>query len=184
MRDPSLPKYFHYPFVACAVCGPRYTTVKELPYDRERTTMSIFPFCNKAKPESCISEYSDFNNRRFHAQTFACSECGPHYQLYDNFNNQIESSSIEDILTKSAKIINEGKILAVKGIGGVHLVCLAKEGDTISKMRIRKGKRKNKPFAVMIPNLDLIEDEFFISDKEREIISSFRRPIVLLEKKA
>ncbi|TFG22784.1 MAG: carbamoyltransferase HypF, partial [Promethearchaeota archaeon] len=183
MRDPSLPKYYNYPFVACAVCGPRYTTVKELPYDRERTTMKIFPFCTEAKPKSCISEYSDFNNRRFHAQTFACSECGPHYQLYDNSKIQIKSNSIEEILTKSAQVINKGGILAVKGIGGVHLVCLATDSDVISKIRIRKGKRKNKPFAVMIPNLDLIEDHFLISHKEREIISSFRRPIVLLEKR-
>ena len=79
MRNPDLQKYYNYPFIACAVCGPRFTTVKELPYDRERSTMIKFPFCKEAKPESCVAEYSDFQNRRFHAQTFACSVCGPKY---------------------------------------------------------------------------------------------------------
>ena len=183
MRNSLLPKYYNYPFVACAVCGPRYTTVQELPYDRERTTMKIFPFCKNAEPESCLSEYSDFNNRRFHAQTFACSVCGPHYQLFDNAKIQIGSNSIKEILERSATIVNEGNVLAVKGIGGVHLVCLANDDLVISKIRMRKGKRKNKPFAVMIPELKLIEDEFEISKKENELLLSFRRPIVLLEKK-
>jgi hydrogenase maturation protein HypF len=183
MRNPSLPKYYNYPFVACAVCGPRYTTVQELPYDRERTTMRIFPFCKNAEPESCLSEYSDFNNRRFHAQTFACSVCGPHYQLFDNAKIQIASNSIKEILERAATIVNEGHVLAVKGIGGVHLVCLANDDLVISKIRTRKGKRKNKPFAVMIPDIKLIEDEFMISKKEKNILLSFRRPIVLLEKK-
>ncbi len=183
MRNPSLPKYYNYPFVACAVCGPRYTTVQELPYDRERTTMKIFPLCREAKPESCLSEYSDFVNRRFHAQTFACNVCGPHYQLFDNNEIQITSDSIKEILERSASIVNEGHILALKGIGGVHLVCLADDDLVISKIRIRKGKRKNKPFAVMIPELKIIKDEFKISNKEKELLLSFRRPIVLLEKK-
>jgi hydrogenase maturation protein HypF len=183
MRNPSLQKYYNYPFVACAVCGPRYTTVQELPYDRERTTMKIFPFCKNAEPESCLTEYSDFNNRRFHAQTFACSVCGPHYQLFDNAKMQIASNSIKEILERSATIVTEGHVLAVKGIGGVHLVCLADDELVISKIRMRKGKRKNKPFAVMIPDIKLIEDEFKISKKEKELLLSFRRPIVLLERK-
>ena len=183
MRNPLLPKYYNYPFVACAVCGPRFTTVQELPYDRERTTMRIFPFCKNAEPESCLSEYSDFKNRRFHAQTFACNVCGPHYQLLDNSKTRIASDAIKDILERSARIVNEGHVLAVKGIGGVHLVCLADDDNVISKIRLKKGKRKNKPFAVMIPELKLIEDEFKISKKERELLLSFRRPIVLLEKK-
>jgi len=183
MNNPKLPKYYHYPFIACAVCGPRFTTVKDLPYDRERSTMVNFPFCNKAEPESCISEYSDFNNRRFHAQTFACKVCGPSYQLYDNPYEQIQSDSIEKLLEKSAKLIKEGQILAVKGIGGVHLVCLAENDEVILKLRKRKGKRKNKPFAIMIPNLDMIQEYFEISDHERDILTSFRRPIVLLERK-
>jgi len=182
MRNHELPKYFNYPFIACAVCGPRYTTVKSLPYDRERTSMSVFPFCTSANPESCVKEYSDFNNRRFHAQTFACSVCGPNYKLYDSSHEQIHANTIGELLKKSTELIKEGQILAVKGIGGVHLVCLAEEDEVILKLRKRKGKRKNKPFAIMVPNLDMIQESFEISDHERDILTSFRRPIVLLER--
>jgi hydrogenase maturation protein HypF len=183
MRNPSLKKYYNYPFIACAICGPRYTTVKYLPYDRERTTMNIFPFCTSAEPESCIKEYSDFNNRRFHAQTFACNTCGPNYELYDHSGILIQTDSIEEILQKSAEFIIQDHILAVKGIGGVHLVCLAESDEPIRKLRTRKGKRKNKPFALMVPQIELIEGSFNISQKERELITSYRRPIVLLERK-
>lgn len=183
MRNANLPKYYNYPFIACAVCGPRYTTVKALPYDRERTTMSIFPFCTSAKPESCIKEYSDYNNRRFHAQTFACSVCGPMYHLYKNSHKEIQTNSIGELMEKSVKFIKEGQILAIKGIGGVHLVCSAEDDEVILKLRKRKGKRKNKPFAIMVPNLEMIKENFEISHYEREIMTSFRRPIVLLERK-
>ncbi|MFX0008338.1 MAG: carbamoyltransferase HypF [Candidatus Hermodarchaeota archaeon] len=175
-------KYFKYPFIACAVCGPRYTAVKELPYDRKRSTMADFPFCQKAEPESCIKEYSDFNNRRFHAQTFACSVCGPHYTLYNKQKEIIDNESINSILLKTANLIHEGNIIGIKGIGGTHLVSLADE-DTIAKLRRRKGKRKNKPFALMIPNLELIQNELEISALEKEVLISFRRPIVLLRRK-
>lgn len=182
MRNKSLPKYYNYPFIACAVCGPRFTTVRDLPYDRERTTMSIFPFCKNAKPVSCIEEYSDFNNRRFHAQTFACSNCGPNYKLYNNKGTIITNGPIEDVIKQTSKEINDGKVIAVKGIGGVHLVCLANNDEIILKLRERKGERKNKPFAVMFPNIDLIEDNFYVSEKERESLLSYRKPIVLLER--
>ncbi|MFX1297356.1 MAG: Sua5/YciO/YrdC/YwlC family protein, partial [Promethearchaeota archaeon] len=184
MKNPTLPKYFMYPFIACAVCGPRYTTVKELPYDRERSTMIEFPFCTNAKPLSCVQEYSDFNNRRFHAQTFACSVCGPNYELYNNSRELIENSSIQTILEITANRINAGEIAAVKGIGGVHLVSLADNDDVILKLRKRKGKRKYKPFALMVPNLKIIESSFQISKIERELLTSFRKPIVLLESRA
>lgn len=182
MRNKDLKKYFNYPFIACAVCGPRFTTVRTLPYDRERTTMSNFPLCKNAIPQSCIKEYTSFNNRRFHAQTFACSVCGPNYTLYDKSKKVILTNSIEEILLETAKKINKGEIGAIKGIGGVHLVCLAEDNDIILKLRNRKGDRKFKPFAVMIPNLRLVEKEFKISEKERELLESFRRPIVLLER--
>ena len=182
MRNGDLKKYYNYPFIACAVCGPRYTTVKELPYDRERSTMLQFPLCKNAEPESCVKEYSNFQNRRFHAQTFACSVCGPNYQLYDKRNNAIKTDSIEVILKITAKRIKDGEIAAIKGIGGVHLVCLANDDKTVLKLRRRKGKRKNKPFALMVPDLNIIKDYLKISNKERELLTSFRRPIVLLEK--
>ncbi|MFX1374666.1 MAG: carbamoyltransferase HypF [Promethearchaeota archaeon] len=183
MRNSKKKKYYKYPFIACAVCGPRFTTVTELPYDRERSTMKKFPFCLQAEPESCIQEYSNFNNRRFHAQTFACSVCGPQYTLYNKQKEIIANVSIDKILQETAIRINEGKIVAVKGIGGVHLVCLADNNDIILKLRKRKGERKYKPFALMVPDLKIIEDILKISDKEKIFLNSFRKPIVLLEKK-
>jgi hydrogenase maturation protein HypF len=182
MQDPKKKKYYHYPFVACAVCGPRFTTVTELPYDRERSTMTKFPFCKKAEPESCVQEYSNFQNRRFHAQTFACSVCGPHYRLYNKQGEMINNNSIESILKETADIINEGKIVAIKGIGGTHLVSLSND-KTILKLRERKGERKYKPFAVMVPNLNVIKNDLEISNEEKDLLTSFRRPIVLLERK-
>ncbi|MFX1288355.1 MAG: carbamoyltransferase HypF, partial [Promethearchaeota archaeon] len=182
MQNPELKKYYNYPFIACAVCGPRYTTVIDLPYDRERSTMINFPLCKNAEPESCTTEYTDFQNRRFHAQTFACSICGPNYQLYDRKRNLIATQSIDKILRITTERILEGEIAAIKGIGGVHLVCLANDDKTILKLRRRKGKRKYKPFAVMVPNLEILRNSLKISDKERELMASFRRPIVLLEK--
>ncbi|MCK4379987.1 MAG: carbamoyltransferase HypF, partial [Candidatus Lokiarchaeota archaeon] len=178
MRKLKRHQYYNYPFIACAHCGPRFTTVNELSYDRERTTMKSFPFC-----DLCRNEYSDFNNRRFHAQTFACSICGPNYQLFDKNKKIIPRSSIKEILLEIKDRINNGEVIAIKGIGGVHLVCLADKDDTILELRSRKGGRKNKPFALMIPNLKLIDKEFNISKKEKETITSFRRPIVLLEGK-
>ncbi len=179
MRASKSNNYYQYPFIACAVCGPRYTTVTELPYDRERSTMIEFPFC-----EFCKQEYSDFDNRRFHAQTFACSTCGPNYNLYDKSRNVLKRGSIKNILEESARRINNEEIAAVKGIGGVHLVCRADDDDIIIKLRKRKGERKFKPFALMVPNLKVINDYFKVSEKEQELITSFRRPIVLLERKS
>ncbi len=182
INDPQKKKYYKYPFIACAVCGPRYTTVTELPYDRERSTMIKFPFCQQADPESCIQEYSNFNNRRFHAQTFACSVCGPKYKLYEKSQEEIKKDSIQEIIEETAKRLKEGDIVAVKGIGGTHLVSLASNDDIILKLRKRKGERKYKPFAIMVSDLGSIEHIFEISKKERELLTSFRRPIVLLEK--
>ena len=118
MRNPNLVKYFQYPFIACAVCGPRYTTVTELPYDRERSTMNNFPFCQQTEPESCIQEYSDFNNRRFHAQPNACKDCGPHISLYDNVRKKVATPNP---IEKVATLLKQGYIVAVKGLGGFHL---------------------------------------------------------------
>ncbi|MFX0188189.1 MAG: carbamoyltransferase HypF [Candidatus Hodarchaeota archaeon] len=182
MRNKNLSKYHMYPFIACAVCGPRFTTAKALPYDRERSTMTEFPLCTRGNP-SCIQEYSDFDNRRFHAQTFACSICGPNYKLYNTSREIIKKGSIEEILKEVSKRINEGEIVAVKGIGGVHLVCLGDNDNVILKLRKRKGGRKSKPFALMIPKLEIVKEYFKISNKERELLTSFRRPIVLLERK-
>ncbi|TFF97720.1 MAG: carbamoyltransferase HypF [Promethearchaeota archaeon] len=177
MRNKELSRYFEYPFIACAQCGPRFTTVTALPYDRKRSTMKQFPFC-----DGCLDEYTDFDNRRFHAQTFACSRCGPNYRLYDKNGRLLKTETISEILQETATRLKEGNIAAVKGIGGVHLVCLATDDEVIKKLRKRKRKRRYKPFALMIPNMEVIDNYFNISEKEREIITSFRKPIVLLEK--
>ncbi|TFF88775.1 MAG: carbamoyltransferase HypF, partial [Promethearchaeota archaeon] len=158
--------------------GPRFTTVKQLPYDRIRTTMTEFPFC-----ELCWEEYSDFENRRFHAQTFSCAICGPNYKLFNNKLEEIEIHHNENLLLETTKRLKQGKIGAIKGIGGVHLVCLADQDNTILNLRNRKGDRKYKPFAVMVPNLEIISNDFIISKKEESLLKSFRRPIVLLNKK-
>jgi hydrogenase maturation protein HypF len=182
IRDKNKEKYYLYPFVACAVCGPRYTTVKALPYDRERSTMIEFPFCEVGNP-SCLEEYQNFNNRRFHAQTYACAICGPHYQLYDKSKKIIKTNSIKEILEISANRINMGEIAAIKGIGGIHLVCLAEDDNILAILRKRKKDRRYKPFAIMVPNLKMLKGHVNISEKEREILNSFRKPIVLLERK-
>ncbi len=182
LRDKNKKRYYMYPFVACAVCGPRYTIVNTLPYDRERSTMIEFPLCNEDKT-SCVKEYKDFNNRRFHAQTFACAVCGPQYQLYDKSKNIIETNSIKEILEITARRINSGEIAAVKGMGGVHLICLAEDDKVLEDLRNRKKDRKYKPFAIMTPKLEVLENFVIFSEKEREFLTSFRRPIVILEKK-
>ncbi|MBN1801660.1 MAG: carbamoyltransferase HypF [Candidatus Lokiarchaeota archaeon] len=182
MRNSKIKKYWNYPFIACAHCGPRFTTVTSLPYDRERTTMSQFPLCVEGLP-SCVQEYENVKNRRFHAQTFACKICGPQYFLCDENYNIVPTKSFRDILNIVAKRVERGDIGAVKGIGGVHLACRADNDETILRLRKAKGKRKNKPFAVMVPNLSIIEDFFNLTQTEKTLLESFRRPITLLERK-
>ncbi len=179
MRNSNLQRYFQYPFIACAECGPRFTTISKLPYDRIRTTMNEFPLCH-----SCMKEYSNFDDRRFHAQTFACSQCGPNYKLYDKNKEIIQKDSIIGFISETANRINSGEVAAIKGIGGVNLVCRADDDDIVKNLRNRKGGRKYKPFALMIPNLEVIENDFKISQKEKEILMSYRRPIVILERKS
>ncbi len=173
-RNPQIKRYYGYPFIACSECGPRFTTVKDLPYDRPLTTMIEFPFCKE-----CLAEYSNPSDRRYHAQTFACSTCGPRYTLYDNDGTEFEG--IKPFNT-AAKLINEGHVLALMGIGGVHLVCIPTD-EAVLKMRKRKRKRKYKPFAVMAPSIEKIRSFATITPNEEAILTSFRRPIVLLDKK-
>ncbi|MBN2155016.1 MAG: carbamoyltransferase HypF [Candidatus Lokiarchaeota archaeon] len=202
MTNPNNERFFRYPFTACAICGPRYSTIKELPYDRERTTMDEFPYCSSE--DSCLSDYRSPQNRRFHAQTFSCKKCGPNYFFLYNpkyiskpSQNESCSSEISQILkdrnkislesTKSiqiaAKYILSGKILAVMGIGGVHIVGDARNPKVIETIRTRKRKRKTKPFAVMVPNLDSANQYVEYTQKEKSELLSYRRPIVLLPKK-
>ncbi|GAB4314398.1 MAG: carbamoyltransferase HypF [Promethearchaeota archaeon] len=175
-NDPSKPRYYQYEFVACAGCGPRFTAVRSLPYDRERTTMDAFPFC-----KDCQAEYNSPDDRRFHAQTFACKVCGPKYEYRESVNG---APIVEGVVDEAARALEGGKVLAVKGLGGVHLACRADRDDVVGELRRRKRDRKNKPFAVMFPDVATAERFVEISPEERELLESFRRPIVLLRRRS
>jgi hydrogenase maturation protein HypF len=166
-------RWFDYPFTACAWCGPRFTSIKSLPYDRERTHMNEFPMC-----EHCEIEYLDPFNRRFDAQGITCSLCGPKMSLYQNDGSIIEA---KDVFAKTAKLLLDGEIIAIKGIGGIHLTSLATEDDIIQKFRDRKN-RPYQPFALMSPNIQSIETFAMINTAEYDVIRSWRKPIVLLRK--
>lgn len=167
-------KRFEYPFITCTNCGPRYSIIKNLPYDRQNTSMDKFVMCKK-----CSLEYKDPRDRRYHAQSIGCHECGLKLRLLDKNGIVLESKNIID---RVAKLISEGKILAIKGVGGYHLVCDASNDKTIKLLRERK-KRPSKPFALMVKDMDAAKEISYMSKKESELLSSNRRPIVLLSKR-
>jgi len=166
---------FKYAFTSCAICGPRYTTITKLPYDRPNTTMIDFPFCSL-----CYNEYNDPFDRRHHAQTTCCNLCGPKLSLFDKKGEQIEISNIYSYLSN---LINEGNIIAIKGIGGTHLACSVLDDEPILKLRTRKGKRKNKPFAIISRTLKNVQSFAKVNQIEESLLTSHRKPIVLLPKK-
>ena len=173
LRDPKDPRYDYF-FITCTNCGPRYTIITNLPYDRENTTMRDFPMCR-----FCHDEYSDPLNRRFHAQTVACPKCGPKVYLTTRDGELIES---KDPVREAGRFLSEGFIVAIKGYGGFHVA--ASTLIEKSLMRLRKAKhRKQKPFAIMAPDVETIETFAEVSPKEREILTSYMRPIVLLRKR-
>ena len=172
--DPANRRY-HYPFTNCTNCGPRYSIIESLPYDRANTTMKFFEMCDK-----CRAEYEDPVNRRFHAQPNACSDCGPHIELRDN-NGQIMASLYEAI-EKAAEMIKAGKILALKGFGGFQLLVDARNIEAVGELRRRKA-RDEKPFAVMYPSIEEISANCELSDLERKTITSYESPIVIVRKK-
>lgn len=176
-NDPSISRFYHYPFIACAECGPRFTIMRSLPYDRPNSTADQFPFC-----EECEEDYHDFKDRRFHAQTFNCSQCGPFYYQYQKDQPPPRYPPIGTI-DDMVKGLGDGKIIAVKGLGGVNLICRADLPDVITKLRERKKKRKNKPFAVMLRDIQSVESHFYITPTQKSLLTSFRRPIVLLPKR-
>ena len=173
MEDPN-GRWYEYPFTACAWCGPRFTSVKQLPYDRERTHMHDFPMCS-----DCEHDYYDPLDRRFDAQGITCSQCGPTMGLYDASGEQI---IVDDVFAETAKYIKNGHIVAIKGIGGIHLASLATRDDVLEEFRRRKD-RKNQPYALMSPSLDAINQYAFVSEVEKDYLTSWRKPIVLLKKK-
>ncbi|MBN1328564.1 MAG: carbamoyltransferase HypF [Candidatus Heimdallarchaeota archaeon] len=166
---------FQYPFTSCAICGPRLTTITHLPYDRPNTTMVDFPLC-----PACNKEYNNPRDRRHHAQTTCCNICGPQLSLFSKDNLKIKS---KNIYLEIAKLIEEGNIIAIKGIGGTHLACSAINDEPILKLRLRKGKRKSKPFAVISKSISDIKKYANINSIEEELLTSFRKPIVLVNKK-
>jgi hydrogenase maturation protein HypF len=164
---------FLYPFTVCTDCGPRFTIIKSLPYDRENTTMSEFSMCKK-----CGHEYLDPSDRRFRTEPVCCPECGPEYELFEGNRNTFSEVPIKD----AAVALNDGKIVAIKGIGGTHLCVRTTDDEAILRMR-KILNRPNKPFAVMSRNMMGVRRMAQISKKEEELLSSPQRPIVLLKKK-
>ncbi len=159
-----------YPYINCTNCGPRYTVILALPYDRPNTTMKDWPF-----DEYCDREYHDPANRRFHAQPVACPQCGPHYYLRVG-EETIRGDDV--VLHQTVELLKGGKIVAVKGLGGYHLACDARNADAVAAMRARKF-RKEKPFAVMVETVAAAEDLVELSSDAGELLTSIARPIVL-----
>lgn len=162
---------YKYPFTACTDCGPRFTVIKSIPYDRVRTSMDEFPLCGE-----CMVEYKDPLDRRYHAEATCCPTCGPSVFLYKN-----GILNAEDPIKEAAKLIDEGNILAIKGIGGTHLVAKTTEDDPVVTLRRRLG-RLNQPFACMSPDIETIKTFADIRNFEEETLISRRRPIVVLNK--
>lgn len=172
--DPSNRRYL-YPFTNCTNCGPRFSIIESLPYDRPRTTMKIFEMCAE-----CRAEYENPLDRRFHAQPNACPFCGPRLEFWDR-NGKVLSKN-HSALKNAAQAIKDGKITAVKGLGGFHLIVDASNDEAVKELRTRKH-REEKPFALMFPSLEAIEEICEVSEIERRLLTSPESPIVLLKTK-
>ncbi|MGB9730373.1 MAG: carbamoyltransferase HypF [Thermoprotei archaeon] len=171
--DPSNRRY-RYPFNSCAYCGPRFSMIYRIPYDRENTSMNDFPLC-----DDCLAEYYDSNNeRRFDAQGISCPKCGPRIFLETIDGEEVSG----DPIITAARLIKEGKIVAVKGIGGFHIAVDPLNDDAVLELRKRKN-RPTQPFAVMALDVDTIKKYTEISEVERDLLTSPERPIVLLKKR-
>ena len=175
INDPNNRRY-NYPFNACTDCGPRFTVIENVPYDRDKTTMDDFPLCDE-----CEVEYKNPLDRRYHAEASCCEVCGPSLELYKNDNQNPVKIESEDPLKDTAKLLDEGKIFAIKGIGGTHLVANVMLEDTVNLLRERLG-RENQAFAVMSPDIETVREYAIVSDAEEETLLSKERPIVILKK--
>lgn len=172
LHDPNNRRY-HYPFITCTNCGPRYSIIKDLPYDRHRTTMSDFEMCL-----ACLEEYENPDDRRFHSQTNSCFQCGPKIKYISGNDNECKAHY--EAILKTVKDIRDGKIVAVKGIGGFHLICDARNEMAIKNLRKRK-QRPHKPFAVMFQNFEMVAKYCEVSKAEQDLLNSIESPIVLLQ---
>ncbi|AKB14037.1 hydrogenase maturation protein HypF [Methanosarcina thermophila] len=171
--DPSS-RYYHYPFTVCTNCGPRYTTVRSLPYDRKNTSMADFPLC----PE-CEKEYTDPLNRRYHAQPVCCPKCGPEIWLSDSEGNVLAKGY--KAIACASDFLQQGFILAIKGFGGFHIACNARKEEPVKELR-RRLKRPEQPFAVMANNARVVETFAEVEGIGGTYLSSYRRPITILPK--
>ena len=167
---------YEYPFINCTNCGPRFTIIKDIPYDRPQTSMKVFEMC-----PDCQKEYDNPIDRRFHAQPNACPVCGPKIFLTDNHGIKIDSNP-KNILNKTADLLQKGKIIAIKGLGGFHLAVDANNDNAVCKLR-KKKQRPYKPFALMAQSVSELLNYVHVSNKEKELLNSFHRPIVLLTKR-
>lgn len=167
--DPNDRRYLH-PFINCTQCGPRLTILDTMPYDRERTSMKTFPMCEK-----CASEYESPETRRYDAQPVCCNDCGPQVYIIG------EDTKGLDAITKVRRLIMEGGIAAIKGIGGFHLCCDAKNKDAVQRLRTLKN-RPAKPFAVMMKDIETVRRECVIAQGQEEYLTGWQKPIMLLEK--
>jgi hydrogenase maturation protein HypF len=172
--DPADRRY-RYPFINCTNCGPRYTIIDDIPYDRPKTSMRHFKMC-----PTCQAEYDTPTDRRFHAQPNACAVCGPHVTLLDRRRGQLACA---DPIAEAAALLKRGAILAVKGLGGFHLAVDAENGSAVARLRNRK-RREEKPLAVMSADLATVKEFARLDEAETELLTSIRRPIVLLAKQA
>ena len=163
-----------YPLINCTNCGPRFSIIKALPYDRPFTTMASFHMC-----PVCDKEYHDPRDRRFHAQPVACNNCGPVYELIIGGKHY---TGIHNIINLTCRLLKEGKLIAMKGTGGFHLACDATREEAVSRLR-QKKYRESKPFAVMFKNLEECHKYLDISAREEELLLSWRRPVVIVKNK-
>ena len=166
---------YRYPFINCTNCGPRFTIIRDIPYDRPSTSMAAFPMC-----AACLAEYENPLNRRFHAQPNACWECGPRVELWDQSGRKIDCS---DPVVEAASALRSGLVVAVKGLGGFHLAVDATNPAAVALLRQRK-RRVEKPFAVMVPDLRAAGEICELEDAARMVLESIQRPIVLLPRKS
>jgi hydrogenase maturation protein HypF len=177
--DPANRRY-RYPFTNCTNCGPRYSIIRAMPYDRPMTTMRAFTMC-----PACQAEYDDPLDRRFHAQPNACPVCGPQVELVggDAALKQITADHLPDDLARAAALLRAGYIVAVKGLGGFHLACDATDAEAVGRLRARKG-RPHKPFAVMMASLEDVRTHCEVSDEEAALLAGVSAPVVLLYRRA
>lgn len=172
---------FRYPFINCTQCGPRYTLIESLPYDRPNTSMSGFALCS-----DCLAEYTDPNDRRFHAEPIACAVCGPQL-LFENSERDVTQER-GAALTAAVSLLREGKVIAVKGIGGYHLMCDAENASAVASLRRRK-QRPDKPLAILMPlagddGLDIVRQHVHLDAAEQDLLLSAARPIVVATRRS